>query len=131
MTTLPDSTVPVESMDSQARPLQSGKDGRMTAQWTLLTSHGHVLFYLGAEPDATVRQITNALGISERRVIAVLHDLEDAGMITSRRVGVRKHYEVNQDAHFRHPTLSHVRLGDVMETLCPKTEGPPMVRWRG
>ena len=50
----------------------------MPGQWTLLTSHGHVLFYIAAEPDATVREMTIALGISERRVIAVLHDLNQA-----------------------------------------------------
>lgn len=102
----------------------------MAHQWTLLTSHGHVLFFIAGEPDATVRQITSALGISERRVIAVLHDLEEAGMIRSTRVGVRKHYEINEDAHFRHPTLSHVRLGDVMSQLRPRSDGPPMLRWR-
>jgi len=105
-------------------------DVRMGAQFTLLTSHGHVLFYLATEPDATGRQITAALGLSERRVISVLHDLEDAGMLTSTRVGVRKHYEINPDAHFQHPTLSHVRLGDVMGLIRPRVEGPPMLRWR-
>ncbi|MFN0070420.1 MAG: winged helix-turn-helix domain-containing protein [Chloroflexota bacterium] len=102
----------------------------MSDQFTLLTSHGHVLFYLVAEPDATIRQITAALGLSERRVIAVLHDLEAAGMVTATRVGVRKHYEINGEAHFRHPTLSHVRLSDVMDSLRPRVDGPPMLRWR-
>ena len=102
----------------------------MGDQFTLLTSHGHVLFYLATEPDATGRQITAALGLSERRVIAVLHDLEDAGMLKSTRVGVRKHYEVNPDAHFRHPTLDHVRLGDVLDKIRPRSVGQPMLRWR-
>jgi DNA-binding transcriptional ArsR family regulator len=102
----------------------------MNDRWTLLTSHGHVLFFLAAEPDATVRQITDAIGISERRVSSILHDLEEAGMITSTRVGTRKHYEVNADAHFRHPTLSHIPLRDVLGQLKPRQTSPPTVRWR-
>jgi hypothetical protein len=98
--------------------------------WTLLTSHGHVLFYLVSQPDATVRQITDAIGISDRRVIAILHDLEAADMVRSSRVGVRKHYEVNPEAHFRHPVLNHVRLGDVLEQLRVREPLPPPIRWR-
>ncbi|HZR99848.1 MAG TPA: helix-turn-helix domain-containing protein [Chloroflexota bacterium] len=102
----------------------------MSERWTLLTSHGHVLFYLAAEPDATIRQITDAIGLSERRVVAVLHDLEAAGMVRSTKVGNRKHYEVNPDAKFRHPTLSHVALRDVLGQLRVRASGPPPLRWR-
>ncbi|MCC7368722.1 MAG: helix-turn-helix transcriptional regulator [Chloroflexi bacterium] len=102
----------------------------MTDKWTLLTSHGHVLFFVAAEPDATVRKITDAIGISERRVSSILHDLEEAGMIRSTRVGTRKHYEVNPDAHFRHPTLSHVMLRDVLGQIQARDTSPPTVRWR-
>src|ERR671914_487113 len=104
--------------------MATGADAPMGDQFTLLTSHGHVLFYLATEPGATGRQNTAALGLSQRRVIAVLHDLEDAGLLTYTRVGVRTHYEINREAHFRHPTLCHVRLGDVMDTIRPRPAGP-------
>ncbi len=86
----------------------------MSERWTLLTSHGHVLFYLAAE----------------RRVVAVLHDLEAAGMVRATKMGNRKHYEVNPDAKFRHPTLSHVALRDVLGQLRMRASGPPPLRWR-
>ena len=104
--------------------------GVVSAGWTLLTSHGHVLFYLAAEPDATVRQITDAIGISERRVIAIVHDLESAGMITSTKVGTRKHYDVNPEARFRHPTLNHVTLREVLSQLRMQSPNPTPIRWR-
>jgi len=102
----------------------------MSEKWTLLTSHGHVLFYVASDPDATVRQITDALGISERRVSTILHDLEAGGMVRSTRVGVGKHHEVNPEATFRHPTLGHVRLQDVLGKLRPRVVVTEQVRWR-
>lgn len=100
-------------------------------RWTVLTSHGHVLVYVAANPTATVREVTEALGISERRVIAVLHDLEDAGMVRSRRVGNRKHYKVVPTARFRHPALSHVAVGGVLKLLRPRVLAVASMRWRG
>jgi DNA-binding transcriptional regulator GbsR (MarR family) len=89
----------------------------LSERWTLFTNHGHVLFFLAATPDATIRQVAESIGISERRVAGILRDLEAAEMVSSTRVGIRKHYEVNQDAHFRHPTLNHVPLRDVLGKL--------------
>ncbi len=102
----------------------------MGDEWTLLTSHGHVLIYLAAEADATIREITEALGISERRVSTIIHDLEAAGMLFVTKIGRRKHYEVNQEATFRHPVLSHVKLREVLDKLKPCTRAKPL-RWRG
>ena len=115
-------------MQGPAASEREHPDGK---RWTLLTSHGHVLFYLASEPDATVRQITEATGISERRVMTVLRDLEDAGMIDATRVGTRKHYEVNTGARFRHPTLQHVKLREVLGTLRVRSTRPDPIRWRG
>ena len=102
----------------------------MSEKWTLLTSHGHVLFYIASAPDATVRQITDALGISERRVTTILRDLEAAEMVRSTRVGVGRHHEVNPEATFRHPTLSHVHLQDVLGKLRPREVVAEQIRWR-
>ena len=89
----------------------------MSDCWTLLTSHGYVLFFVAAEPDATIRRISDILGLSERRVASILHDLESAGMLRATRAGRRKHYAINPDAKFRHPALSHVPLREVMGPL--------------
>ena len=108
----------------------SGAEESSRSRWTLLTSHGHVLFYIAAEPDATVRQITDATGISERRVISVLRDLQEANMVTATKVGNRRHYDVDPEAHFRHPTLRHVRLRDVLARLRVRNMTPAPPRWK-
>jgi len=87
--------------------------------WTLLSSHGQVLFYVAAYPDATVPAISTALGLSQRRVGTILRSLKNDGMIRISRVGRRNSYEVNGAARFRHPSLAHVRLDEILRTLAP------------
>jgi DNA-binding MarR family transcriptional regulator len=101
----------------------------VTSDWTLLTSHGHVLVYLSSRPTATVRETADGLGLSERRVAAIIRDLEAAGVVHSARVGRRKHYELDPKAHFRHPAMQHLSLRDVLGLLRIAT-GPTAERWR-
>jgi MarR family len=70
--------------------------------WTLLTGHGHVLGEIARRPDALVRELSQAAGITERTTTAIIADLENAGYITRTRVGRRTHYTVHPDAPFRH-----------------------------
>jgi hypothetical protein len=87
--------------------------------WTLLTTHGQVLFYVAAYPDASTTQIARALGLSDRRITTVLRNLRTEKMIRATRVGRRNLYEVNGAARFRHPTLAHVRLDDILKAFVP------------
>ena len=79
-----------------------------SGHWTLLSSHGLVLVYLASQSNATVREIADSLGFSERRVASIIRDLEATGVVRPTRVGRRKHYDVDPDAHFRHPALQHL-----------------------
>ena len=73
-------------------------------EWTFLSNHGHVLIHLSRFPDSRVRDISDAVGITERSTQAILSDLEDAGYVTISRVGRRNSYKVNSGAKFRHPS---------------------------
>lgn len=99
--------------------------------WTLMTSHGVVLFYIAANPRSTVRSIASAVGLTERRVQTVIQDLGRADMITVSKVGNRNVYQVNEDARFRHPTLSHVLLRQVIGSLSVTPADAESVSWEG
>jgi hypothetical protein len=88
-----------------------------TRDWTLMASHGVVLFFIAANPDATMREMADSLGITERRIARIVKDLADASMISIERTGRRNAYSVNQDARFRHPTLSHIPLGQFVQAI--------------
>ena len=70
--------------------------------WTLLTGHGHVLVEIARDPEARIRDISTAVGLTERTVQAIVADLETAGYLTRTRTGRRTKYSVNYDSLFRH-----------------------------
>jgi DNA-binding MarR family transcriptional regulator len=72
-------------------------------EWTFLSNHGHVLVHLSRDPDSRIRDIADAVGITERSVQAILADLEESGYITISRIGRRNRYKINPNLKFRHP----------------------------
>lgn len=83
-------------------------------QWTFLSNHGHVLVQVSRNPDARIRDIAEAVGITERRAHMILSDLEDAGYITIARQGRRSHYRVHRNQKFRHPAESAKQIGALL-----------------
>jgi DNA-binding Lrp family transcriptional regulator len=80
--------------------------------WTFLTNHGHVLVCVARDPDSTIREIANRVGITERAVQKIVSDLEASETIARFRVGRRNRYVVRRDATFRHPVESDLRVGE-------------------
>jgi DNA-binding IclR family transcriptional regulator len=86
-------------------------------EWGFLTSHGLVLVYIGRYPEATVRQIAAALGITEWTVHKVLRELEETGYVRRHRIGRRNSYHVNYDLDLRHNTLRDVVVRDLLSAI--------------
>jgi MarR family len=96
-------------------------DDESGGSWTLLTGHGHVLVEIARNPDARIRDISPAVGLTERTVQAIVADLEAAGYLTRTRVGRRTRYRVNPDSSFRHQAQEGLRVGPLLDQL---TAGP-------
>ena len=79
--------------------------------WTLLTGHGHVLVEITRNSEARIRDISAAVGLTERTVQAIVADLETAGYITLHRTGRRTEYTVRHDSRFRQPAQEGLRVG--------------------
>jgi len=92
--------------------------------WTLLTGHGHVLVEIFRDPDARVRDIAAAAGITERTAQAIVADLETAGYITRTRTGRRTRYSINTESDFRHPAQDGHRIGPFLALLATTSRGP-------
>jgi hypothetical protein len=94
--------------------------------WTLLTGHGHVLVEIARDPEARIRDIAAAAGITERTAQAIVADLEAAGYITRTRAGRRVQYTVNHDSLFRHPAQEGLRVGPFLQFLASaENDGTP------
>ena len=85
--------------------------------WTFLTSHASVLLEVAREPQATVREIAERAGLTERQAHRVLADLVDGGYLERQRVGRRNHYRVDRARPMRHPSVSDRRVGELIEAL--------------
>lgn len=85
--------------------------------WTFLTSHASVLIEVAREPDATVRQIADRAGLTERQAHRVLADLVAGGYLQRERVGRRNHYRVDDARPMRHPSVSDRRVGELLQAL--------------
>lgn len=79
--------------------------------WTLPTNHGHVLVCLTRDPDARMRALAEAVGLTERAVQQVVHDLVEEGYVREQKVERRNRYEVVRARRLRHPLESQVDLG--------------------
>jgi DNA-binding transcriptional regulator GbsR (MarR family) len=97
-------------------------DHGLKQNWTLMASHGVVLFYIAANPNSTMREMAEALELTERRIVRIVRDLSDADMLEVIKKGRRNVYSVNEDATFSHPTLSHVKLSSIVEALASARE---------
>ena len=105
-----------------AQDTESAPDGQ-AGSWTLLTGHGHVLVEIARNPEARIRDLAEAAGITERTVQAIVTDLETAGYITRTRTGRRTHYTVNPDSVFRHPAQDGHRVGPLLDLLATADDG--------
>jgi len=86
----------------------------------LLSNHGHVLLYVDTDPDARLREVAAAIGITERAAHKIVTELEEAGYVSRERVGRRNRYSVHRDVPLRHARVVGRTLGDLLEGLEPK-----------
>ena len=103
--------------------------GENGGTWTLLTGHGHVLVEIARDPEARIRDISTAVGLTERTVQAIVADLETAGYLTRTRAGRRTKYTVNHDSLFRHSAQEGLRIGPFLALLSAATTAAPRTTW--
>jgi DNA-binding MarR family transcriptional regulator len=85
------------------------------SSWTFLTNHAHVLIHLHSHPEARVRDLAEAVGVTERSVLKILSDLEADGYVSRTRNGRRNEYRVHQRLKFRHPAEAGQPIGRLLE----------------
>lgn len=86
-------------------------------RWTFFTNHAHVLIVLHADPHMVLREVAQRVGITERAVQRIVHDLEEEGYIRRRKVGRKNHYELLVDKPLRHPLEAHRNIGDLLKLI--------------
>jgi DNA-binding MarR family transcriptional regulator len=73
------------------------------------------LLAIAREPTVRLRDVADAVGITERATQAIVADLETAGYLQRERVGRRNQYTVNPAGRFRHPAEADHRIGEMLK----------------
>ena len=102
---------------NSATPSTAPHTSEAKTTWTFLSNHAHVLIYLSEHQDALLREVAEAVGITERAVQMIVADLEAAGALERTRVGRRNRYRVSGDVALRHPIESHRTVGDLLAMI--------------
>lgn len=102
---------------SPAPPPESAQD------WTFLTNHAHVLLFIAKEPEARLRDIAEAVGITERAVQRIVSELEEAGYLTKERDGRRNRYEIDDTLPLRHPVERHRSVAEIIALVRDEPRG--------
>lgn len=85
--------------------------------WTFLSNHGHVLLCIARDPNIRVREIAQAVGITERAVHRILGELEEVGVISRTRKGRRTQYQIHEKMPLRHPIEAEHSVGELMRLV--------------
>lgn len=70
------------------------RDRTSAKHMVMLTNHGAALLFLHAHPDARVRDVADALRITERATARILADLKASGHLRVTHANRRNRYEV-------------------------------------
>jgi len=85
------------------------------SRWNFFTNHAHILIYLEAHPDQTLRRVALAIGITERAVQRIVAELEEGGYLKRAKVGRQNKYEINGDTPLRHSQESHRSVKELLD----------------
>lgn len=87
------------------------------ADWTFLTNHARAMLFIANQPDARLRDIASALGITERTAYQVVADLDDAGYVVKERDGRRNRYQVQRHLSLPDDIGRERSIGELLELL--------------
>ena len=88
--------------------------------WTFLSNHAHVLVCVAKNPDVRLSEVAALVGIRERTVHRIVHDLLDAGYISVTKDGRNNVYSVDLDKPLRHPLEADHNIQAITAPLLKK-----------
>jgi hypothetical protein len=100
------------------------RDG--SPSWSLLTNHAQVLLCIAQDPEIRLREIGDAVGITERAAHRIVVELAAAGYIARKRNGRRNHYTIRSHLPLPDPLAREQKIGDLLAILAGQ---PAETKW--
>ena len=98
-----------------------------TPRWSFLTNHAQVLLCIAHDPGIRLREIGEAVGITERAAHRIVVELAAAGYISRTRNGRRNHYTIQSHLPLPDPLAREQTLGDQLAIVA----GQPLAETNG
>lgn len=97
------------------------------AQWSFLTNHARALLCIAHDPGLRLRDMADALDITERSAYAIVADLTQAGYVVKQRDGRRNRYSIQRHMPLPDSTGRERTVGEVLNLLVPTKSRPGTV----
>jgi hypothetical protein len=94
-----------------------------TPSWSFLTNHAQVLVCIAHDPGIRLREIGEAVGITERAAHRIVAELAAAGYISRTRNGRRNHYTIQSHLPLPDPLAREQKIGDLLAILAGQLPG--------
>ena len=80
-----------------------------------------MLVCIAVDPSIRISEMADRVGIGERAVQKIIADLVADGYVTRTRNGRRNRYTISREAALRHPMLSDLPIGPLVDALMNTT----------
>lgn len=94
------------------------------SSWTFLTNHGRALVFIAENPDARLRDLADALEVTERTAYGIVVDLTDAGYVVKERDGRRNRYSVQESLPLPETITRERTVGELLDLLAASRSRP-------
>jgi len=91
------------------------------SEWSFLTTHARAMLFLADQPDARLRDLAAALGVTERTAYGVVADLSEAGYVVKERDGRRNRYHIQRHLPLRDEIGRTRSVGELLDLLSTTT----------
>jgi DNA-binding IclR family transcriptional regulator len=76
-----------------------------------------VLICIAQQPDVRLTEVAQQVGIGERAVHRIVHELSDSGYLSVTKNGRNNVYEIHLNKPLRHPLESHHSIQEIISPL--------------
>jgi len=88
-----------------------------TPGWSFLTNHAQVLLCISHDPGIRLREIGDAVGITERAAHRIVGELIADGYLSRERQGRRNHYTLRPQLPLPDHVVRDQKVGDLLAVL--------------
>jgi DNA-binding IclR family transcriptional regulator len=113
-------------MTAKSRNVSLVSVGAPSSSWSFLTNHAQVLICIAGDPAIRLRELGDAVGITERAAHRIVAELADAGYVSRTRFGRRNRYTVQHHLPLPDTFARGQRVGDLLDILAAPNGSPDL-----